>query len=98
MPNRRLPGPPNSSATGRRRATQAWLEIDLDARLQFASGLVLVTNRRLLARAPGTRQWQEWPLRAGLALNHHDHAGVSALELVDAPTAAQLLALHLAQF
>ena len=64
--------------------TQAWLEIDLDNRLQFAAGLVIVTDRRLLARAPGDGGWQEWPLRAGLALNHHDHAGVGALELVDA--------------
>jgi ATP-binding cassette subfamily B protein len=63
---------------------QAWLEIDLDARLQFATGLLIVTDRRLLARAPGDGGWQDWPLRAGLALNHHDHAGVGALELVDA--------------
>ena len=63
--------------------TQAWLEIDLDTRLQFAAGLVIVTDRRLLARAPGNGEWQAWPLRAGLALNHHDHAGVGALELVD---------------
>ena len=64
--------------------TRAWLEIDLDARLRFAAGVVLVTDRRLLARAPGDGKWQEWPLRAGLVLNHHDHAGVGALELVDA--------------
>ncbi|OGO98710.1 MAG: ABC transporter [Curvibacter sp. GWA2_64_110] len=63
---------------------QAWLEIDLDKRLQFASGLVLVTDRRFLAYAPGDTNWQEWPLRGGLTLNHHDHAGVGALELVDA--------------
>ena len=63
--------------------TQAWLEIDLDARLQFAVGIVLVTDRRLLAYPPGAGGWQEWPLRAGLALNHHDHAGVGALELID---------------
>jgi hypothetical protein len=30
---------------------QAWLEIDLDSRLQFANGLVIVTDQRLLARA-----------------------------------------------
>ncbi|NTV71280.1 MAG: ABC transporter ATP-binding protein [Azonexaceae bacterium] len=62
---------------------QAWLEIDLDNRLQFASGLVIVTDRRLLAYAPGDTSWQEWPLRGGLTLNHNDHAGVGALELVD---------------
>ncbi|PKO46438.1 MAG: ABC transporter [Betaproteobacteria bacterium HGW-Betaproteobacteria-4] len=62
---------------------QAWLEIDLDNRLQFAAGLVIVTDRRFLACAPGDTRWQEWPLRGGLTLNHHDHAGVGALELVD---------------
>jgi ATP-binding cassette subfamily B protein len=64
--------------------TQAWVEIDLDNRLQFAAGLVLVTNRRLLARAPGEAGWSEWPLSAWLKLNHHDHAGVGTLELVNA--------------
>src|SRR5574343_1193195 len=62
---------------------QAWIEIDLDNRLQFATGIVLVTDRRLLAQTPGETNWQEWPLRAGLTLNHHDHAGVGALELRD---------------
>jgi len=63
---------------------QAWLELDLDARLQFADGLVAVTDRRLLALAPGEQAWQEWSLQAGLALNHHDIAGVGSLELLDA--------------
>ncbi|WP_374341068.1 ABC transporter ATP-binding protein [Azonexus sp.] len=62
---------------------QAWLEIDLDARLKFAAGLVAVSDRRLFARAPDDSGWNEWPLRAGLALNHHDHAGVGTLELLD---------------
>jgi len=62
---------------------QAWVEIDLDTRLQFVVGLVIVTNQRLLAKAPGETGWQQWPLRAGLALNHFDHAGVGMLELTD---------------
>ncbi|MER2541256.1 MAG: ABC transporter ATP-binding protein [Azonexus sp.] len=68
-------------ATGEK--TQAWLEIDLDSRLQFANGLVVVTDQRLLARAPGETTWSEWRLRAGLKLNHLDHAGVGTLELID---------------
>jgi len=94
IPDTTIPAPSEPALPGRWAAevepllaadeqTQAWLEIDLDARLQFAAGIVLVTDRRLLARPPGTGGWQEWPLRAGLALNHHDHAGVGALELVD---------------
>ena len=63
---------------------QAWVEIDLDNRLQFADGLVIATNQRLLARAPGETQWQHWPLHTGLKLNHLDHAGVGTLELLDA--------------
>ena len=62
---------------------QAWLEIDLDARLQFARGLVIITDRRLLALAPGESNWRTWPLQAGLSLNHVDHAGVGTLELLD---------------
>ena len=64
--------------------TPAWVEIDLDTRLHFADGLVIVTEKRLLARPPGAAQWSDWPLRAGLKLNHADHAGVGTLELVDA--------------
>ncbi|MFZ2267815.1 MAG: ABC transporter ATP-binding protein [Azonexus sp.] len=63
---------------------QAWLEVDLDARLQFARGLVVVTDRRLLACAPGQTAWNEWPLQADLKLNHVDHAGVGSLELLNA--------------
>jgi ATP-binding cassette subfamily B protein len=64
--------------------TQAWVEIDLDPRLKFANGLVVVTDQRLLARSPGDTNWREWPLHAGLTLNHLDHAGVGTLELLDA--------------
>jgi ATP-binding cassette subfamily B protein len=62
---------------------QAYVEIDLDTRLQFTDGVVIVTNQRLLAKAPGEKSWQQWPLRAGLLLNHFDHAGVGMLELTD---------------
>jgi ATP-binding cassette subfamily B protein len=60
----------------------ATLEADLNAQLCFVDGLVLVTNHRLLARAPDG-QWQAWAYRPGLALKHHDHAGVGHLELHD---------------
>jgi len=62
----------------------ASLELDLDARLHFGRGLVAVTDRRILARAPGEAAWQEWTYRPGLRLGHHDHAGVGTLELQDA--------------
>jgi len=59
------------------------LEVDLDARLRFTKGLIVVTNRRLLARAPGESGWKAWTYRPGLVLTHHDHAGVGHLELLD---------------
>lgn len=62
----------------------AWLETDLDQRLHFAGGLLLVTNRRLLVKEPGAADWLSWPLLPGLWLRHYDHAGVGTLELQDA--------------
>ena len=59
------------------------VEVDLDARLRFKRGIIVVTERRLLARAPGEAEWREWPYLPGLELLHHDHAGVGHLELVD---------------
>ncbi|MBI3530954.1 MAG: ABC transporter ATP-binding protein [Burkholderiales bacterium] len=61
----------------------AVLEVDLDTQLRFVRGLVAVTDRRLFSRAPGDAGWQTWDYRSGLALNHHDHAGVGHLDLVD---------------
>ena len=60
------------------------VEVDLDAKLRFNKGVLVVTSRRLLARAPGESTWREWAFRPGLSLRHHDHAGVGHLELVDA--------------
>ncbi|WP_137894721.1 ABC transporter ATP-binding protein [Ramlibacter sp. 2FC] len=60
-----------------------WLEVDLDAQLRYSPGLVIVTEQRLVARAPGEKNWQTWDFRPGLSLQHHDHAGVGTLELHD---------------
>ncbi|GGC11927.1 ABC transporter [Oxalicibacterium flavum] len=61
----------------------ARLALDLDGELHFARGAVALTGERLLARSGDGSVWQEWPLRAGLALRHHDQAGVGTLELHD---------------
>lgn len=45
--------------------------------------MVIATERRLLSRTPGDAAWRVWPYRMGLALRHHDHAGVGTLELHD---------------
>ena len=61
----------------------ALLEVDLDQRLCFGRGLLVATDRRLLAREPGQTAWQAWDYHAGLKLSQHDHAGVGHLELLD---------------
>ncbi|NJA89668.1 ABC transporter ATP-binding protein [Rhodocyclus tenuis] len=67
-----------------------WLEIDLSPALRFVPGLIVLTDRRLLARGaddagPANADgWREWPLTADLSLVRHDHAGVGALTLYGA--------------
>ena len=60
------------------------LEVDLDASLHFGRGLLVLTDRRLLAWEPGTGEWSEWALKPGLSIRISDHAGVGLLELIDA--------------
>ena len=53
----------------------AWFEPDLDARLFFTRGLVVLTDRRLLewnAAQPGPESApaRQWPLRTDLSLQH----------------------------
>ena len=61
----------------------ATLEVDLDIRLHFVPGLVVVTNQRVLSCERAQGAWQQWPLQSGLNLLHHDHAGVGHLDLVN---------------
>jgi ATP-binding cassette subfamily B protein len=58
----------------------ATLEVDLDAQLRFSTGLLALTERRLLAR-DAAGGWRDWPLQEGLSLRLSDHAGVGTLEL-----------------
>ncbi|MFZ2739665.1 MAG: ABC transporter ATP-binding protein [Burkholderiaceae bacterium] len=62
----------------------ATLEVDLDRKLCFSRGEVVLTSQRLLSRASGESDWKEWAFRADLELTHHDHAGVGHLDLFDA--------------
>ena len=62
-------------------AVQVWLQTDLDDTLHFATNLLVLTDRRLLACAG--EQWRSWPLAAGQHFQHHDHAGVGTLALHD---------------
>ena len=62
----------------------AAVELDLDERLRFGSGLLVLTDRALIARAPGQTEWQRYALRESMRLELSDHAGAAALELSDA--------------
>ncbi|MFH7040940.1 ABC transporter ATP-binding protein [Paucibacter sp. JuS9] len=59
------------------------LEVDLDSRLHFARGLLVLTSHRLLAWDPADKAWSEWTLSPQLSMRISDHAGVGSLELVD---------------
>jgi len=61
----------------------AGLPLDLDATLHFTQGWLVVTNRRLIGRAPGEKNLHSWEIGPGMTLSHSDHAGVGALELSD---------------
>ncbi|CAM5784354.1 ABC transporter ATP-binding protein [Ottowia pentelensis] len=60
---------------------RAALDVDLDARLNFAQGRLILTNQRLVAQFPDATEWQGWELAPGMAMAHLDHAGVGTLEL-----------------
>lgn len=59
----------------------AGLALDLDARLHFTQGWLVVTGQRIVARAPGEKNVREWNIAPALRLSHTDHAGVGTLEL-----------------
>lgn len=62
----------------------ACLEIDLNLRLHFDQGIVVLTDRHLLAKTTSDTDWKRWDLHPGLTLEHRDHAGVGTLDLRDA--------------
>jgi ATP-binding cassette subfamily B protein len=85
----------------------AWLQLDLDADLHFADGLVVLTDRRLIAFEPQNGETtppavEAWPLYATSGLTASEHAGVGSLELFSGEkrlarwryTAAQSAAAH----
>jgi len=60
----------------------AWLEVDLDARLYFAKGLLVLTGQRLIWCDPGEKNaWHSLPLQSDWRLELSDHAGVGHLRL-----------------
>jgi ATP-binding cassette subfamily B protein len=68
---------------GSQEVIQNAVEIDLDDRLRFQKSMLVVTNHRLLAKMAGDNDWQSWTFAKNLQLQHHDHAGVGHLELIN---------------
>ena len=63
-------------------ALLGWFEPDLDQRLRYAHGLVVVTDRQVLAAEEGGLHWQAWPLEAGADLRVSDDGAAGTLELL----------------
>jgi ATP-binding cassette subfamily B protein len=61
----------------------ACLENDLDPHLNFGLGVIVLSNRRLLAKSLNDAEWQTFAYRDGLKLTRFDHAGVGSLTLSD---------------
>jgi ATP-binding cassette subfamily B protein len=62
-----------------------WFEPDLDQRLSYRSGLVVLTDRRLLAAEahfPTTVSWELWPVSRETNLQAEERGGLGSLELV----------------
>ena len=58
-------------------------EVDLDDKLYFSLGLIVVTNNRLLSCSPNNKQWKTWDYVEGLKLVQNNYANVGCLELVN---------------
>jgi ATP-binding cassette subfamily B protein len=57
---------------------------DLDASKQFAQGLIVLTNRRLLSferSGPQGAMWRYWELDSSLAIKARDRSGLGTLEV-----------------
>ena len=75
-----------------------WFEPDLDTRLHYVQGLVVLTDRRLLSLEPDggmektdagqqpTAAFQAWPLTAEIVLEAKECGGAGTLELVGPET------------
>ena len=59
----------------------ATIETDLDAQLQFARGLICLTDQGLYALSH-TGEWSQWPLSPDQTLKLTDHAGIATLDLL----------------
>jgi ATP-binding cassette subfamily B protein len=73
----------------------ATLEVDIDPAMNFTTGALALTDRRLLGWVAD--RWSEWRLADGLLLRHGDHGGIGTLELLDGDGRLALWRFTLAQ-
>ncbi len=59
----------------------ATIETDLDDQLQFARGLICLTDQGLYALSH-TGEWSQWPLSDDQTLKLCFHAGTATLEML----------------
>jgi ATP-binding cassette subfamily B protein len=57
-------------------------DVDLDERLTFSEGQIVLTDRRVLARAADERHWRAWPLADVASLTVGQQGGVGSLDLL----------------
>lgn len=79
-----LPDDIRSALVGRQAGTEAvlaWVRLDLDEALHFASSFLILTPSHLLHHGPAG--WRDIALSPDMSLHHSDHAGVATLELLD---------------
>ncbi len=61
----------------------AWIQTDLNSKLMYSDGVLVLTETRLLSADSPDACWQAYPLEPMMRMRRRDHAGVATLELVD---------------
>ncbi|MEN6407297.1 MAG: ABC transporter transmembrane domain-containing protein [Thermoguttaceae bacterium] len=59
-----------------------WLEFDLDNRLHYVEGLLVLTDRRLIDVGSEPAQTRSWPLASMRSMRAKEQAGIGSLELL----------------
>ena len=61
----------------------AFLELDLDGQLRFGRGMLVLTDKALIARGPGEEHWHRILIHGAMTMELFDHAGAASLDLRD---------------
>ena len=61
----------------------SWFAPDLSDRLRYEEGLVVLSDRRVLAAGVAAGSWNSWPRRREQTLSLRDRSGLGTLELLE---------------